>query len=522
MLGVMLDCSRNAVMKVEVLKDYIKILGKMGYNTLMLYTEDTYEVDNEPLFGYMRGRYSKDEIREIDRCCIENGIELVPCIQTLAHLNCLFKWWDYNNARDCDDILLIESERTYELIENMFSSISSCFTSRKIHIGMDEARMVGLGNYLAEHGFRDRFEVIYSHLEKVCEIAKKYHFSPMMWSDMFYSLANGGLYNEMSPEKNAEISKRIPENLSLVYWDYYNNEKETYDKILKSHKELTDNVIFAGGAWTWIGFAPDNSNSIIRTECALKACKDQDVKDVFITSWGDDGSECSKFAVLPSLMYAAEAYRGNYDMDSIKTKFKDIVGVDFDVFMLLDKASINFSNNEKAFSKRMLFNDLFLGISDFMITEDDNIYFDSVARKLDTDKCGKYEYIFNALKCLCETLKIKCDLGVRIRNAYKCGDKENLKLLCGEIQRFKEKLETFYYAFENQWMYENKPFGFEVQDMRFGGLLKRADSCKERIKKYLDGEISSIPELEETIIETQYSGEACWAPNITSNVISHI
>ena len=32
----------------------------------MLYTEDTYEVDGQPYFGYMRGRYSKEEMKEID------------------------------------------------------------------------------------------------------------------------------------------------------------------------------------------------------------------------------------------------------------------------------------------------------------------------------------------------------------------------------------------------------------------------------------------------------------------------
>ena len=39
--GVMLDCSRNAVMKVESVKKYIDILERLGYNTLMLYTVDT-------------------------------------------------------------------------------------------------------------------------------------------------------------------------------------------------------------------------------------------------------------------------------------------------------------------------------------------------------------------------------------------------------------------------------------------------------------------------------------------------
>ena len=53
-LGVMIDMSRNAVMSIPSLKRYLPILRKMGYTTVFLYTEDTYEVDGEPYFGYMR------------------------------------------------------------------------------------------------------------------------------------------------------------------------------------------------------------------------------------------------------------------------------------------------------------------------------------------------------------------------------------------------------------------------------------------------------------------------------------
>ena len=35
-LGVMLDCSRNAVMKHSAVKRFIDCLEKMGYNTLEL------------------------------------------------------------------------------------------------------------------------------------------------------------------------------------------------------------------------------------------------------------------------------------------------------------------------------------------------------------------------------------------------------------------------------------------------------------------------------------------------------
>ena len=63
--GVMLDMSRNAVMRPSEVKNFARIIKSFGYNMIQLYTEDTYEVDGEPYFGYLRGRYSKQEIRDI-------------------------------------------------------------------------------------------------------------------------------------------------------------------------------------------------------------------------------------------------------------------------------------------------------------------------------------------------------------------------------------------------------------------------------------------------------------------------
>ena len=80
---VMIDCSRNAVMNVKSVKKFAETVKSLGFDSLMLYTEDTFEVDNEPYFGYMRGRYSKDEIKELDAFCNNIGIELIPCVQTL-------------------------------------------------------------------------------------------------------------------------------------------------------------------------------------------------------------------------------------------------------------------------------------------------------------------------------------------------------------------------------------------------------------------------------------------------------
>ena len=127
-LGVMIDMSRNAVMSLDGLKRFLPLLKKMGYKTVFLYTEDTYEVEGEPYFGYMRGRYSTAEMREIDALCESLGMEAIPCIQTLAHLSTLMKWGEH--PFDGEGVLLVDNERTYELIDRMFATLSKCFNTK--------------------------------------------------------------------------------------------------------------------------------------------------------------------------------------------------------------------------------------------------------------------------------------------------------------------------------------------------------------------------------------------------------
>ena len=228
----MLDVSRNGVMKVEKVKEFVDYIKLFGYNSLMLYTEDTYEIEGEPYFGYLRGRYSKEELKEINAYCDKKGIELIPCIQTLGHLTTIFRWKRFEPVMDAFGILLAEEEQTYELIDKMFANLAECYTSRVIHIGMDEAHSVGLGKYLDKHGYTNRFDILKKHLERVIEIAKKYGFKPIMWSDMFFRLANEGVYSLKDPKVlPQEIIDAVSDGVNLVDWNYYEpkERKAVYD-----------------------------------------------------------------------------------------------------------------------------------------------------------------------------------------------------------------------------------------------------------------------------------------------------
>src|SRR5699024_7847740 len=143
-----------------------------------------------PYFGYMRGRLDEDELKQMDDYADQFGMELIPCIQTLAHLEEFLKWDAAQPYRDTRGALLLESDATYTLLKNMITSVTRPFRSKQIHIGMDEAEEVGRGRFLNENGHKARQELMMEHLNKVIDITDSLGLQPKMWSDMFLKLAS--------------------------------------------------------------------------------------------------------------------------------------------------------------------------------------------------------------------------------------------------------------------------------------------------------------------------------------------
>lgn len=81
-------------------------------------------------------------------------------------------------------------------------------------------------------------------------------------------------------------------------------------------------VIYAGGLWEWIGYAPDNKYTDMVVDAAFEAVMECHVKNVVMTAWGDNGGECSIFAVLPSMWYAAnKLYPLELNMDDVLLQY---------------------------------------------------------------------------------------------------------------------------------------------------------------------------------------------------------
>ncbi len=530
MFALMLDCSRNAVMDIPSLHKMILLLERMGYDTLMLYTEDTYQIEGEPYFGYLRGRYSEEELRGLCAFAKEHHVEIVPCIQTLAHLNCIFKHERYAPLNDVNDILLVDEEGTYELIERMFDSLERSFLSRKVHIGMDEAHMLGLGKFKDKHGLEEATGIFVRHLKKVYEIAKKHGFEPMMWSDMFFSLASGGGYYDEGAKPDPKKLMGLPP-VKQVYWDYYHTDESFYERMIEKHRTINEDVIFAGGVWTWTGFAPLLSYGEQTCAPALEACRKKGVRKVILTAWGDDGMDCSAFSTLTTLFFAAEKAKGIDDMALIKGDFLSLFGFSYDDFKLLETP--NFLTHKRKDGllcvnacRYLYYNDPLLGIFDSRVEPNDALLYKEHAAKLleASKRVGEWGYLFDYLASLCLALSSKLTLGVRMREAYKKGDQAALEALLPEIEEAVKQVDAFAESYRMRWLKENKPQGLEIGQIKNAGVKERLLEARRRIEEHLSSG-SPLPELEEDILpiwpNEEDSKEPAMSPNSYLYMISN-
>ena len=501
--GSMIDMSRNAVMKVDQVKTMMRKMALMGMNMYMLYTEDTYEIENRPYFGYMRGRYTKDEIKEMDAYALELGIELIPCIQMLGHLTTHLRWEAAAPYKDTASALLVGADATYELIDDMLKTITECFTTKRIHVGMDETHDLGTGKYQTIHGYRERQDIYFEHIERICKMMEAYGLKPMMWSDMFFRLAGKNLENftdyDVRVQLDESIGEKVPSIMQQVFWDYYHDNEEFYSINIEKHlKYLDKNTMFAGGVWLWTGPVPRFKTSLENTIPALHACKKHGVKEVLATVWLN-GAESNLMMCLPILSWYADFdYTGDYDIDSVRTCFYNSCGLSYDEFYLCDQLE-QLPCSNAMLSKSLLYNDPLIGIIDYRIdAKNPGAYFKELSEKLRATEPDKdiFEPAYQNVIALCSLLENKADFGIRLKKAYDAKDQELLQSLLAECDVIIEKLQMVKKAHFDAWMHYNKPFGWEVLDVRYGGQISRFETTKIRLSDYLSGKTAHIEELE--------------------------
>ena len=503
--GVMLDCARNAVIKPSQAKKMIALCALLGFNFFELYVEDCLEVDGEPYFGYMRGRFTQAEIKDLDAYAKLFGVELTLAIQTLAHMERLFfHWREYYSILDKRDVLLVDDPRTYELLENVLKTCRKCLSTNRINIGMDEAFDLGLGKFLVQHGYEEKGSIIRRHLQKVLELCQKYDFKPSMWADMFYEDMKEGKY------------EGIPKNVELIYWDYGVKKAGAIRERFAQMKPSGAGYSFAGCALKFVGFAPHNRRSELSVDSEMEELVESGVQTYRMTAWADDGAEAAQFSILPAFCYFAGQNIGEtkeYTQDICKA----ISGYTYDEFCLLD--NVNYLNEENKDSemfnpcKHLFYADPFIGVEEVAALPTYPAEYEKISAQLKPlcKRKSEYNYLFKTMYSLSRFLAYKSYLVEELYFAYNKKDKEGLATSLSRVKTSLSRLNTFMKAYETQWRTECKELGFEVQQIRMHGLKGRLQYIAKRLEEYINGETDRIEELEETkyfqpLTEGEYRG----------------
>ena len=520
--GVMLDCSRNSVLTMDMIKWYIRFEASLGMNTMMLYTEDTYEVEEYPYFGAYRGRYSSEELHELAVYADQFGIEMIPCIQALAHMKNTLRWEAMAGMQDTDDILMVGESEVYRFVEACIRRATEPFLTKRVHLGMDEAWSLGLGKYLHKNGYHPKSEIMAAHLEQVAQICRKLGLEPMIWSDMYLRMSSqNNDYYDLPLDADLSGAVKPPADVALVYWDYYHTDENFYRQYLRMHSQLSDKVIFAGGGWVWNGVSPNLKGAKDTTEPAMRAVKEAGIREAVCTMWQDDGAETPMGAGLSSIVrFAEHGFAKEVSEEALKEQFEFLTGTSWEACEILGEfdrpQGSAFYDNP---SKYLLYQDVLIGLFDEQIRNwDVKSYYEGLRDRLlkaleegmkrncTQKNCmqilqrggGYAEEVLSLYVCLADALSVKAPLGRKMHEAYEKKDRQALAALAEkEIPLAMEKIRVYRDRREALWNRESRIFGFEVLDIRIGGLLARLESAKKRVESWLNGEVDSLPELEE-------------------------
>lgn len=504
MLGAMLDVSRNGVLTVEAARSLLCRMALMGLNTVLLYTEDVYQVEGEPFWGYLRGAYTQQELRELDQFATALGIEMIPCIQTLAHLEQVLQWPTYWDIRDTERVLMAEEERTYELIEKLIATVSSCFRSRRIHLGMDEAHGIGKGNFLKKHGEKSPFLILQDHLKRVRALCQEQGLRPMIWSDMYFRLGSKehDYYDPASVIPDG-VGKMIPGDVDLVYWDYYHLDQGFYREWIDRHRQLGKEPVLAPGSWTWNRFWAALPFAFATIDAAMTVAREKGLREAFVTAWGDDGSECDPFSMLPALQrFAEHGYQSRVDDGRLAENFAGSCNADWHAWVRASDLDAPAGRGEVPdfgnLGKLLLWQDPALAIYDPLV---DAETFPGHYRRLASDlearaeEKGSERLGFPAK--IARVLELKVTLRRELAAAYAAGDRERLTTFAREgIPLLRERVDALWREHRSLWFKTYKPFGWEVIEGRYGRLRTRLETLQDRLENFLEGRIDRLPELE--------------------------
>lgn len=272
--GVMLDVSRGKVPTLETLKGLVDVLASLKLNTLMLYVEHTFRFRRHPQIGKGASALDAETIRALDDHAAARHVELIPCLQSLGHMDHILTLPRYRELAETEMGWTIAPTHPggRALIEDLYDEFLPNFRSPRMNANCDEPWDLGRGQS------RERSEALgpgglyLEHVRFLRETAARNGKQTMIWGDVVHA----------HPKRIPEIPK------DLVMLDWWYEAEFDYGRVAAFER---NGLAFAvcPGTSSWNSLFPRVENSCRNIEGWAEAGRRHGAIGMLNTDWGDFG-----------------------------------------------------------------------------------------------------------------------------------------------------------------------------------------------------------------------------------------
>lgn len=207
-VGIHLDLKYTMPRKGYLL-EWVKRLPELGINAILLEYEDKFPFEKYP-FIRAEGHFTPDELREFLAAARQSGVQVIPLVQTLSHLEFALAHDELADLREGPDIptqICPSKPEAVSFVKDLLSEVLAYHDEDEIfHIGADETWFLGTCPTCAGRMDGDKTRLWAEHTFEMCRFVMDRGKRPMVWDDVFWD--------------NAEGVTALPRETMLVSWHY--------------------------------------------------------------------------------------------------------------------------------------------------------------------------------------------------------------------------------------------------------------------------------------------------------------
>jgi len=207
---------KRAMWKRKYLDGFMERLKKWGYNAIVCEMEDKFSFSGHPAINHAEA-WRHEELSALAEKCRRIGIQVIPLMQTLGHLEFIVGKEEYAHLREAPELtghIDVTNPASIPFLIKLCDEIIDVMKPpRYFHLGGDETWELGnskrCGPFMRKQG---RGGLYLRHMRPLWEHIHQRGLVPIIWADMALT--------------HPEIIAGIPKYVVLMDWDYWSiNER---------------------------------------------------------------------------------------------------------------------------------------------------------------------------------------------------------------------------------------------------------------------------------------------------------